>query len=334
MLRATWEAYSLNFVFEARTSRAVMHKKDTYFVRLWDDAQPDVTAVGECALFRGLSREDDAGYEQRLGDACADPRAALLSADSSIRFGFEGAFAALERARGVAVADTPWERGEVGIPINGLVWMGDKELMLNRIKEKLDQGFRCLKLKIGGIDFDDEIELIKMIRRRFPADSLELRLDANGAFGTENVMHRLEQLSKYQIHSIEQPVMAGQYDLMAKVCSESPIQVALDEELIGVTTNDFKEQLLGYVRPAYIILKPSLCGGLREADSWIDCAGKMGIGWWATSALESNVGLEEIARWLSRKDISMPQGLGTGQLYDNNVGNEMKIIGDKLFLRI
>lgn len=331
MLRADWNSYNLNFVFEARTSRAVMRQKETFFVRLWDDENPAVSAVGECALFRGLSQEDDADYERRLDAACANPDAALTCPDSSIRFGFEGAMAALKRANGDIGDQTDWERGKVGIPINGLVWMGNKQLMLSRIQEKLGQGFRCIKLKIGGIDFNDELELIRNIRHHFSPSDLELRLDANGAFSAENVMRNLEALSRFQIHSLEQPIKAGQYDLMARVCANSPIPIALDEELIGVTSDDFKAELLSHVNPAYIILKPSLCGGFADADKWISIAEHLGIGWWATSALESNVGLEEIARWLSRKTIVMPQGLGTGQLYSNNVGNNLRIVDCKLF---
>lgn len=320
MLRARWKAYRLHFTFEARTSRAVMRHKDTFFVEVWDEASPHVRGLGECALFRGLSREDTPGYEERLTAACNEPSLALQSEDSSIRFGFEGALDSLARANGKGPASTVWEEGRSGIPINGLVWMGDRRLMLDRIKEKIADGFRCIKLKIGGIDFEEELELLRFIRNRFSADALELRLDANGAFTDANVMQRLEALSAFGVHSLEQPVRAGQYDLMARVCRESPIPIALDEELIGVTSSDFKTQLLEHVRPAFVILKPSLCGSFSGAEEWIDAAHAAGIGWWATSALESNVGLEQIARWVSRRDAHMPQGLGTGQLYSNNVG--------------
>lgn len=331
MLRARWKPYTLDFTFEARTSRSVMHHKDTFFVEVWDDVAPAVRGLGECALFRGLSREDSADYEAHLDEACREPMAALEGPYSSIRFGFEGAMASLARAKGCAPEPTAWERGEKGIPINGLVWMGDRALMLERIKEKIAAGFRCIKLKIGGIDFGEELELLRFIRNSFAADELELRLDANGAFTADNVMQRLEALSAYSVHSLEQPVRAGQYDLMARVCRESPISIALDEELIGTTSADFKAQLLEHIRPAYVILKPSLCGGFSGADEWIAAAQARGIGWWATSALESNIGLEEIAHWVSRKDTHMPQGLGTGQLYSNNVGSGIRRIGSEVW---
>lgn len=331
MLRATWWSYALDFVFEARTSRAVMHHKHTYFVRVWDDARPEVSAMGECALFHGLSREDDNAYEQRLTKACNDPLAAVNVSDSSIRIGFQGAIADLTRKSDPNYIPTAWETGEVGIPINGLVWMGDKATMLQRIQQKLDDGFRCIKIKIGGIDFEDELDLLRHIRSHFSSDVLELRLDANGAFNVDNALVKIDRLSQFNIHSLEQPVMAGQYDLMADICAKSPIPIALDEELIGTTSDTFKQQLLSFVKPHYIIVKPSLCGGFADADKWIATANDNGIGWWATSALESNVGLHEIAVWLSRKSISMPQGLGTGQLYSNNIGHAHQIVGDKLF---
>ncbi|MDO5396095.1 MAG: o-succinylbenzoate synthase [Bacteroidales bacterium] len=316
---AEWFPYDLRFRFEARTSRGVMHTKRTYFIRLWDADNPKLYSIGECALFHGLSREDDAGYETRLDKACMDPVKALTSQDSSIRCGFEMAF---NNLRGV-YSHSVWREGFYGIPINGLVWMGDKALMLNRINDKIGQGFRCVKLKIGGIDFDDELELIRYIRKMFTPDTLELRLDANGAFNARNVLKRLDALAPYSIHSIEQPIAPGQYDLMADVCRQSPIPIALDEELIGVTTEDFKQQLLGHVKCSYIILKPSLCGGFKEADMWIATARERGIGWWATSALESNIGLRCIAEWVDKYRPTMTQGLGTGELYENNIGSPL-----------
>ena len=310
-LRATWMPWRLRFKFEARTSRAVMHCKDTYFVKVWREDNPGRYGLGECALFRGLSREDDDAYESRLSAACANPEGEF--GDSSIRFGFETALANLEGA-------FPQGR-HIPIPINGLVWMGDKELMRSRIEQKLLEGFRCIKLKIGGIDFDDELDLLRFIRKRFPRDVLELRVDANGAFSPEDALAKLERLATFDLHSIEQPIAAGNHAAMARICRESPVPVALDEELIGMTPNALKDELLGEVRPQYIVLKPSLCGGFAESDRWIEVARRHGIGWWATSALESNIGLEAIARWLGKYDVSMPQGLGTGELYHNNVGD-------------
>lgn len=334
MLIADWRRYRLYFKFEARTSRAVMHAKNTYFVRVRDTERPEIFGLGEVPLFAGLSREDDPGFEGRLEEACRninsfDPS---LPCDSSIRMGLETAVADLANGgRGIIFHGSQWLEGATGIDINGLIWMGDHDTMFRRIRKKLDEGFKCLKLKIGGIAFDDELNLLRHIRSRFPEDILQIRADANGAFSAENAMSRLEQLSQFGLHSIEQPVHAGQYDLMADICRNSPIQVALDEELIGDTPSNFKAQLLSFIRPQYVILKPALCGGFYGAQGWIDAAAELGIGWWATSALESNVGLNAITQWTAAKGVTMPQGLGTGELYLNNTASQLIRRGEKLF---
>lgn len=324
MLKAVWCPYRLQFRFEARTSRQTMTVKDTYFIRVTDsDDASSLPSYGECALFRGLSADDRPDYEQKLAEACRNPLQALGSEYSSIRFGFESAL------RGHAAS--AWSRGDCGMPINGLIWMGDKHTMRQRIAEKIDAGFRVLKLKIGGISFDDETDLLAEIRRHFPASELEIRLDANGSFSAGDALSRLDALSAFGIHSLEQPVRAGQPEVMADICRRSPVPIALDEELIGFRTREESEALIGYIRPQYIILKPSLCGGLEAADTYIDIARSLGIGWWATSALESNVGLEAIAMWLSQKEIDMPQGLGTGQLYFNNIDSPLRLRGSALW---
>lgn len=326
-MKADWAPYTLDFRFLARTSRNSMSEKETYFLRLSDE-ESGRSGVGESALFKGLSAEDSPKYEHELSDACKNQNPSLMN--SSIRFGYESALIDMGE-----VEQNDFTRGEAGIPINGLIWMGDKQTMRQRIDEKLAAGFHVLKLKIGGINFDEEVELLKYIRERFPAEDLELRLDANGSFTPENAMERLDKLSKYSIHSIEQPIKPNQWEAMAKLCGDSPIPIALDEELIGVSSQNEVKTALETLRPAYIILKPSLCGGLSGADTWIDEAERLGIGWWATSALESNVGLEAIARWLVRRNgsatFSLPQGLGTGQLYYNNIESPLELRGDKLF---
>lgn len=343
MLTAEWKPYRLVFNFEARTSRAVMRVKDTYFIRVTDSTRPSADGIGEAPLFAGLSREDDAGYTSRLDRICREidnivtvcqghyelDRCAVQ--DSSIRMGLETAFGDLENGgRGVIFAGSRLLDGAYSIGINGLVWMGDKDTMLGRIREKIETGFRCIKLKIGGIDFEDELSLLGYIRRRFPADILELRVDTNGAFQPAEALGKIERLSKFGIHSIEQPIRAGQYDEIARICAESPINVALDEELIGTTTDDFKEQLLTFIRPQYIILKPALCGGFADADNWIATARRLGIGSWATSALESNIGLNAIAQWTALNEPEIPQGLGTGALYTNNTSSQLELRGPRL----
>lgn len=300
-----------------------MRVKDTYFIRLYDTSAPSKTlGIGECALFRGLSSDDKPDYEEQLAEACKNPAEALNSNYSSIRFGFETALNALR--------PSPWLKGEEGIPTNGLIWMGDKATMARRIDEKLEQGFRVLKLKIGGINFEDELALLDSIRRRYSSETLELRLDANGCFTPDNAMNHLTRLADFQIHSIEQPVKAGQHRAMARICSQSPIAIALDEELIGCRSEEETRSLLESIKPQYIILKPSLCGGFAKADYYINTAKDMGIGWWATSALESNIGLQAIAAWVAEKKPVMPQGLGTGMLYYNNVESPLEMHGESL----
>lgn len=321
---ADWTKYTLDFLFEARTSRERMRHKDTYFVRLVDPTAGR-QGYGECALFRGLSADDKPDYEDQLSRACAT--GTFNPEYSSLKFGFETALKNMED-----LEDNPFTRGEVGIPINGLIWMGDKATMRERIDQKLAQGFGVLKLKIGGINFEEEVDLLRYIRSRYSAADLTIRLDANGSFAIPEALEKLKVLSQFDIHSIEQPIMAGHHQAMARLCSETPIPIALDEELIGLTP---APDVLENIRPQYIILKPALCGGLSGADSWIAHAESLGIWWWATSALESNIGLDAIARWLMRehpeKALAMPQGLGTGQLYSNNIPSPLQLHGSELY---
>ena len=333
-MKAEYKRYDLIFKQAAITSRNTLLKKETYFIKVWDEENPTLYGLGEASLFRGLSAEDCLDYESKLQEACENINAFNLSelkSWSSILFGLETAIADLKSGGKCLLYDTPFTRGEEGIRINGLIWMGNKEEMAERISQKLSQGFNCLKLKIGGIDFASELDLITSIRNRFPQDILELRLDANGAFSPDTAMQKLEQLSHFGIHSIEQPIKQGNYKAMADICNTSPIPIALDEELIGVVERDAKEEMLNAIKPQYIILKPSLAGGFASSDEWISLAEERGIGWWATSALESNIGLNAIAQWVSAKPKTMPQGLGTGQLYTNNISSPLFIEGEKLY---
>lgn len=338
MLRARFHKYTLHFRFLARTSRESMTQRHTYYLHLWDDSNPEVEGIGECNLFRGLSAEDTPDYERRLQRFCdeaGDAHAVDNVRDcSSILFGFETAKADLNNGGVRQPFPCQWSIGGASIPINGLVWMGDRKLMADRIREKLDAGFKCLKLKIGGIRFEDELDLLEMVRREFSQSDLQIRLDANGAFSPADALEKLDRLSKYSIHSIEQPIRAGQLREMSELCKKSPLPIALDEELIGVREMGQKAALLDGLRPQYIILKPALCGGFCHADEWIAEAQRLGIGWWSTSALESNVGLNAIAQWLGGKmgdkGLEMPQGLGTGALYVDNVQSPLKLEGDRL----
>lgn len=333
MLKAAYSPYRLLFKEPAMTSRDTMTSKQTYFIKIWDDSRPDVFGLGECALFQGLGCDDRPDYEERLSDVCRR----IDSFDTyelvdfpSIIFGVETALSDL--FNGGLRSPYPGGGFEQGKPIiiNGLVWMGDKRQMTERVEEKLKAGFRCVKFKIGGIDFEDEIDMIRSVRSRFLPEDLEIRLDANGGFSPENALERLIRLSEFKIHSIEQPVKPRQWEQMWRLCEKSPIDIALDEELIGINDVGEKAEMLDAVRPAYIILKPSLCGGFSGADEWIRLASERSIGWWATSALESNVGLNAIARWVSGYSPDMPQGLGTGNLYLNNIISPLFQIRDKL----
>lgn len=323
MLQATYCRYFLAFKHPATTSRTTMRVKETYFVKVWDSNEPDRYGIGECAVFRGLSADDIPDYEQLLAQICRYIHAINIDdiPYSSMRFGLESAINQLNNTDHTTPSP---------ITINGLIWMGSAEEMMARVEEKITLGFKCLKLKIGGIDWERELDIIKSIRQRFTPEQLELRLDANEAFTPDIACQRLETLSPYSIHSIEQPIRRGQIKELAQLCSQTPIPIALDEELIGITPKTQKIKLLRSAKPQYIILKPSLCGGFCEADDWIEVAESLGIGWWATSALESNVGLDAIARWVSRHQITMPQGLGTGQLYRNNIPSPLVINGERL----
>lgn len=327
MLNAAWSKYRLRFKFEARTSRASMLYKDTYFIKIWDDDAPDVVGIGECALFKGLSADDVPDYERKLSETCRD--LSNLPPYSSIVFGVESAMRDLENGGRRIVFPSDWVCGDKEIKINGLVWMGDKPTMLDRINEKIEKGFRCVKLKIGGINFDDEVDLLRYIRQNFSSDELEIRLDANGAFTPDEALRKISVLARYDIHSLEQPIKADQPEAMAYICRKSPVDIALDEELIGICPSDKKKRILD-LSPRYIILKPSLCGGFAESDRWISLAEERGIGWWATSALESNVGLNAIAQWTGQKTLCMPQGLGTGSLYHNNIESPIEQSRDVL----
>lgn len=331
---------TLHFRQPAGTSRGVYTTRRSWFVTLTSPQKPGVKGVGECAPLPDLSCDALADYEEILQDACrlvattGRTNFDELRPYPSMLFGLETALAQYEAGGSPALFDTAFGRGEEGIPINGLVWMGSFAEMSSRLEEKLQQGFRCIKLKIGAIDFEQELALVRHIREAFGKEQLELRVDANGGFTPANAMQRLEALAPYGIHSIEQPIRQRQWDAMAKLCRESPIPIALDEELIGVNSPEQKAELLDTIRPAFIVLKPSLHGGMSGSREWIQLARERGIGSWITSALESNVGLNAIAHFCASvygPHVSMPQGLGTGQLFTDNIDMPLLIRGDRLW---
>ncbi len=330
----------LHFKQPAGTSRGVYTERRIWLVTISDGER---IGVGECAPLPNLSCDDIPNYTEVLRRFCDEvERTGELDTEAlrdypSMLFGLETALmdvrCKMEDGRSL-LFDNAFSRGEVGIPINGLVWMGSFEEMRERIEQKLAQGFHCVKLKIGAIDFDAELELVRRIRERFSLHEVELRVDANGAFPFEEALYKMELLSQYALHSIEQPIKAKQWANMAELCRESPLPIALDEELIGVNDPDQKRQMLNIIRPRYIILKPSLHGGMMGVREWIDIANDMGIGSWITSALESNIGLNAIAQLAADiygPHIRMPQGLGTGQLFTDNIPMPLEIRGEKLW---
>lgn len=327
----------LHFKQPAGTSRGIYTTRKIWLIYLREGNR---IGVGECAPLPDLSCDalGDESYSSLLNQFCEDicqkgeiDYDALLDYPSML-FGLETALLNLQN--GDCLFDTAFSHGEVGIPINGLVWMGNHDEMLQRMEEKLAKGFKCVKLKIGAIDFGQELDLIKRIRSRFSFHEVELRLDANGAFPYNEALYKLELLSQYAIHSIEQPIRQGQWAFMAELCRESPLPIALDEELIGVNDSAMKRHMLNIIKPRYIILKPSLHGGMAGCREWIDIAHDMGIGSWITSALESNIGLNAIAQFASSvygDHITMPQGLGTGQLFTDNIPMPLEIRNDQLW---
>ncbi|KAA1245474.1 o-succinylbenzoate synthase [Aquimarina sp. RZ0] len=321
-MNAAYYKHVLEFKRPGGTSRGVLKTKETWFIVISSEGKQ---GIGECGILRTLSIDDRPDYEEKLKWVCdniqlgADTLWEALLAFPSIQFGVEIAFRSLQSQSPFVLFPSAFTDGFDSISINGLIWMGDEIFMKNQVKEKLDQGFSCIKLKIGAIDFNTELALLSYIRSQFSKESIELRVDANGAFSPEESITKLEQLSNYDLHSIEQPIRQGQYKAMKKLCKETPLPIALDEELIGVFEVTEKEKLLQTIQPQYIILKPSLIGGFRGTQEWINLAEKLKIGWWITSALESNIGLNAIAQYTYMLQNPMPQGLGTGSLYVNNI---------------
>ncbi len=333
MIKATYQKYILNFKRPSGTSRGILTTKETWFIILSKNGKQ---GIGECGILRTLSIDDRPDYEEKLKWTCEHIHLGLetlleeLYEFPSIQFGLEQAFLSLESSTRFDLFPSSFTKGEKAIPINGLVWMGDKEFMKTQIKEKLATGFSCIKMKIGAIDFETEIDLLQSIRKEFSAKEIELRVDANGAFTPAKALEKLQRLSELELHSIEQPIKQGQLEEMANLCSKTPLPIALDEELIGVFSVSEKQKVLQTIQPQYIILKPSLVGGIKGSNEWIQLAEKQDIAWWMTSALESNIGLNAIAQFTFTLNNNMPQGLGTGGLYTNNIEAPLEVINGAL----
>lgn len=333
-MKAFYQKYLLNFKQASGTSRGVLRTKETYFLKI---VNSDHVGYGECAVFKGLSIDDREDYEARLIWLCEnisrnkEELLMELTEFPSIQFGLEQALLSVQKKNPFELFPSKFTQSEDGIKINGLIWMGDEAFMRQQIKDKLNSGFSTLKLKIGAIDFDTEIALLKSIRNEFSSDEIELRVDANGGFLPFEALEKLKRLSELEIHSIEQPIKQGQIDEMALLCSKTPLPIALDEELIGVFDVTLKQEILQIIKPQFIIVKPSLIGGFKGSGEWIELAEKQNIGWWITSALESNIGLNAIAQWTYTLKNKMPQGLGTGSLFTNNFESPLEVKNEYLF---
>ncbi len=336
-MKAKFYKHILQFKQASGTSRGILQTKETYILEISDTSAPHSRkkGIGECAIFRGLSYDDTPEYEEKLDWLCENINQDFeflkqkLLHFPSIWFGYEQAMLNLKFGSDLYFPSAFTETKN-SIKINGLIWMGNPEFMQKQIEEKIVQNFDCIKLKIG-VDWENEKEILKNLRSQFPKNQLELRVDANGAFSFDEAEIVLQELADLQIHSIEQPIKAGQLSEMQQLCAKTPTPIALDEELIGVIEKNQKIELLEKIRPQYIILKPSLIGGFSGTDEWIDLAENLGIGWWITSALESNIGLNAIAQYTFTKTPKIPQGLGTGSLFTNNFETQLSLKGDQLW---
>jgi len=338
-VKASFAKKVFHFNFEARTSRGRMREKVSWFIKVWDEAAPSVFGLGECGPLPGLSIDDRPDFEETLAGVVQKVSSLQTGSDTllksveglvpagfpSILFGLETALLDFKNGGKRIIFNNSFIEGKP-IPINGLVWMGDLDQMLQQASIKISEGYTCIKIKVGGLNFEKECDILHYIRRKYFREDIALRLDANGAFKVDEAFYKLNDLSRFKIHSIEQPVKPGQ-QIMEELCRRTPIPIALDEEMIGVNTFDEKKRLLERIMPQYIIIKPSLHGGIAGSQEWIALAESMGIGWWITSALESNIGLNAICQFAANYSITTPQGLGTGMLYDDNF--ESPLVAEK-----
>ena len=335
-LRASYFKKVFQFNFKARTSRGLMKDKTSWFIKLWHEGDPEVYGIGECGPLPGLSIDSRPDYEEQLisvigrlnQSSFEDPlqeelRQIVPPGLPSLVFGLETAALDLHHRGQRIIFNNEFLKGQK-IPINGLIWMGDMDFMMGQISIKISEGFRCIKMKVGGLDFDRECDVLNYIRKRYFRENITIRLDANGAFKIDDVLYKLEQLSRYTIHSIEQPIKPNLKE-MEELCRKSPIAVALDEELIGKETYDEKTELLRRLKPRYIVLKPMLHGGFKGCEEWIAIAEKLSIGWWITSSLESSIGLNAICQFTANYKTDLHQGLGTGRIYDNNFDSPLEV---------
>jgi o-succinylbenzoate synthase len=337
MIKAVIRNKEFKFRQPATTSRGVLLKKHVFFVILYDTDNPLHRGIGECSLFPGLSMDDVTNFDKKLSEIVNMINKGWFNFKTplrdwpSINFAIETAHRDLESGGLRILFPSEFTEGKDTILINGLIWMGTKEVMLRQIDDKINLGFHCIKLKIGALKFDEEYAIIRSIRQKFTSKVLEIKVDANGAFSTKEALEKLKRLAELDLHSIEQPILPSQIDEMAALCFSSPLPVALDEELIGKYPLENKRMLLKMIQPQYIVLKPGILGGIKSCEEWISIANEMNIGWWITSALETNIGLNAIAQWTYTLKNPMPQGLSTGSLFENNINSPLASIGEKLY---
>ena len=333
--QANFKKYTLRFKQPAGTSRGYLKTKDSWFLSVWKKEASDIRYYGECSLIEGLSPDPVNDLEEVFKDICQNIDKYLITSPDLLEypaanFALEMVSLDIQNNGPFRIFENAFSKGKQPIPINGLIWMGSKSFMLQQIKGKLQSGFSCIKIKVGTLDLGDEINILNSIRKEYTSNEVQLRLDANGAFRAADALEILKRLSDFEIHSIEQPIMPDQIEDMALLCEKSPIDIALDEELIRPRNEEKKRHLLQTIHPKYIILKPSLLGGFKASDQWIKIAEDLKIAWWITSALESNIGLNAIAQYTAQKDNSLPQGLGTGSLFENNFESPLYISGEHL----
>ncbi len=332
-MNGSFKKQILPFIKPVITSRGKYESRPVWLLFLEENG---ITGIGECAPLPGLSRETPEQVENLLKEIIAAPevftgRPELLSKVPSVRFALEMAWLGLRQGGKQVLFPSLFTDGQQGIPVNGLIWIGEKDDQKRQIREKLETGFRCIKLKIGALRFEEELELLEALRTEGCSYALTLRVDANGAFKPEEALAKLERLAHFEIHSIEQPIAPGNPEQMARLCNETPVPIALDEELIGINSREAKEELLDTIRPHFLVLKPSLHGGFAGCNEWIELAEQRSVGWWITSYLESAIGLNAIAQWTFTKQVTVHQGLGTGQLFRNNFDSPLELRGEKLW---
>ncbi|MCE2743841.1 MAG: o-succinylbenzoate synthase [Fluviicola sp.] len=339
-MKASFKKHTFYFKRPSGTSRGVLTEKHSWFIELFEENNPSIKGIGECSIIPGLSPDfvDFESYEIKLNEVCLNlekytSNFDLLNEFPSILFGLETALLDLQNGGKQIIFNNSFSSGDRRIPINGLIWMGDADFMQEQIEQKLEEGFSCLKMKIGAIDFESELKILESIRNRFSSDKITLRVDANGAFPPSEALSKLERLSEFDIHSIEQPIRQGQWAEMKQLCTETKVPIALDEELIGITALGDRKNLLDTIQPQFIILKPSLHGGITGCKEWISLAEERSIPWWITSALESNIGLNAVCQFTGEYANNLPQGLGTGGLYTNNIESNLTIENGEIYLK-